>query len=79
MKIPLTGVQLFIVRGLRHRVVTGAIFAGHCLKRFGQPAESVSGLETQEKESWISVRYRDLIIFKCFLRETRLHPQMIGI
>lgn len=59
--------QLFIVRGLRHWVVTGAIFAGHRLKRLGQPAKSVSGLKTQEKESWISVR--DLIVFKCFPRE----------
>jgi len=62
MKIPLTGVQFFIVHCLRHWVVTRTIFAGYRLKRFGQSVESVSGLEIQEKESQISARYRDLIV-----------------
>lgn len=51
MKIPLTGMQLLIVRGLRYWIITGAIFAGYRLKRLGQSAESVSGLETQEKNN----------------------------
>lgn len=49
MKIPLTGVQLFIARRLRHWIVTGAIFAGHRLKWLGESAEAVSGLEQTGK------------------------------
>lgn len=33
LKILLTGVQFFIARGVRHRVVAGTVFSGDCLKR----------------------------------------------
>lgn len=69
--------QLFIVRGLRHRVVTGAIFASHRLKRLGQSAKSVSGLEAQEKEAWISVRCNYIQMFSS--RNIIASPKMIGI
>lgn len=35
LKFLLTGVQLFIARGVRHWIVAGTVFCGDCLKRLG--------------------------------------------